>query len=769
MTTESIKFFQGQRLRNSKVVRTELKDEKGAPTGESIPCTVQTSSLNEELGQVNYVLSDKTGTLTQNKMVFSCLVVGRRAFSDVERIGDQRVQDNNLVSALTTASKDRDLLIQNFHCLTLCHSVVFDEHLNWNSCSAEEIAFLNFSANYGFMYQTPEIVGSATLQVVNELGTSRKYKLLERFEFTSERRRMSVVVDINDEIFMYTKGADDMVHARLDLGLSRDVDAVMFQIEKLSQQGLRLMMLGYKPIERKAWFAFMLEYSKVKNDPAETEKKLQLQDQMESELLLLGACAVEDRLQESVPDAIRFMRSAGVKVWVITGDKSQTGLAVARNCQLLDETCELMLFEDKSEVNESHLAQISRTLKSLSNSQRPACMVHGTYLSTVFELRYTKKEFYHEFVRLIMQMDVAVFARTSPRQKQEVVRMIREHDSNLVTLAIGDGANDVNMISAAHVGVGIKGTEGRQAARASDYAIGEFKHLIPLMFWFGRECYRRNSQVVLFIFYKNIMVVMCQFWYGAFNFFSGQPLYEPWIYQLYNILFSFLPVFVYGIFDKSMRKSNFFTDVAHYRPGIDGYWFTKLRVVFQLGLSFAVALYLTLTALIFFDWGNYANGWTYGFWNFGNMCYFGVVIVVNLRVLSMSNSHSVLLWMLSLAGVFLFVLIWFLASLSITNVLYNTFNELLQGYQLWMYLVVVLGLCGLEFLIVKLETLLMQMQYMPKVPEDGKSAEVPTVIAPTAVTGEAAKANNGEQIMDDSFEEVDRAKRNLTINSDEED
>ena len=577
---------------------------------------------------------------------------------------------------------------------------------------------------------------------------------------------MSVIVEVDDEIFLFTKGADDTLQSRLNEEESRDLDALTFQIDRRAQEGHRVLMLAFKQIDRKDWFAFSLEYQKVKHDPADADRKYQMQSEMESNLVLLGGCAIEDKLQDQVPETINTLQEAGIKVWMITGDKSQTGLAVAKQCGLVTENFEVFPFEDKNAVNETHVAQAIRSVKGLSRSQKAACLVHGTYLSTIFEMRQTKRELFSEFVGLLMRVDVAIFTRISPRQKQEIVRMVREFDESLVTLAIGDGANDVSMISAAHVGVGIKGTEGGQAARASDYSIGEFRHLSTLLFWFGRECYRRNAQVVLFIFYKNIMVVMAQFWYGVFNFFSGQPLYEPWIYQLYNILFSFFPIFVFGVFDKSMRKRLLLRDTAHYRPGLDHFYFNNFKVAVQIGLSFVIALYLTLTALVFFDWGNYANGWTYGFWNFGNMTYFGIVVVVNLRVLSMSQSYSVLLGLLTLAGIFLFILVWFLANLTITNVLYNTFSEVFQGYQFWLYLVVVFGVCGAEFLVSKLEGILMQLQYMPRTPEEQRKAEAASPIPLAADT--AADDAGPEGLVDDSFEEGNRARNNLSINSDDD-
>ena len=108
--------------------------------------------------------------------------------------------------------------------------------------------------------------------------------------------------------------------------------------------------------------------------------------------------------------------------------------------------------------------------------------------------------------------------------------MARKEHPLETTLAIGDGANDVNMITAAHVGIGISGLEGQQAKRASDYAISKFCYLKPLLFYHGRESYRRNSLLCLYMFYKNILYVLPQYWYGFVSAFSGQTLYESVLY-----------------------------------------------------------------------------------------------------------------------------------------------------------------------------------------------------------------------------------------------
>lgn len=170
-----------------------------------------------------------------------------------------------------------------------------------------------------------------------------------------------------------------------------------------------------------------------------------------------------------------------------------------------------------------------------------------------------------EFLDIADEVDVVLACRVSPKQKADIVRMIRGRHPEKTTLAIGDGANDVAMILAAHVGVGILGKEGQQAARSADYAIGQFKFLKPLLFYHGREAYRRNSYFVLYNFYKNFLYVVTQFFFGAYSCFSGQPLYEQVIYQMYNIFMTSAPIMWYSTYDYEYEK-----DREHFEEKLKG-------------------------------------------------------------------------------------------------------------------------------------------------------------------------------------------------------
>lgn len=152
--------------------------------------------------------------------------------------------------------------------------------------------------------------------------------------------------------------------------------------------------------------------------------------------------------------------------------------------------------------------------------------------------------------------------------------MIRKRFPSKVTLAIGDGANDVNMILQAHVGIGILGKEGQQAARTADFAIGQFKFLKPLLFIHGREAYRRNAFLIAYTFYKNVLYVMTQYYFGFNSGFSGQTLYDAFIYQLYNITMTSLPIVWYAIYDYEYLKEKFMKHPLLYRIGMESKCFS---------------------------------------------------------------------------------------------------------------------------------------------------------------------------------------------------
>ena len=230
----------------------------------------------------------------------------------------------------------------------------------------------------------------------------------------------------------------------------------------------------------------------------------------------------------------------------------------------------------------------------------------------------------------------------------QIVQNTRDKDNkpmsplkdSVITLAIGDGANDVNMITSAHVGVGIIGVEGKQAARASDYAIGQFKFLKKILFYHGHESLRRNSYIIYYNFYKNFLFVMPQFYVGFYSLFSGQSVYDPWLYQLFNILFSVLPILWFGIYDSertttvAMSNAKFYTSMNQKLYNNWNFW----RWIFQ-GILQGLAIFI----FVFSSNNIYANnnsGEIQDFKSSGMMTYSLVVITVNLKVFQLTSVHG---------------------------------------------------------------------------------------------------------------------------------
>jgi phospholipid-transporting ATPase len=170
---------------------------------------------------------------------------------------------------------------------------------------------------------------------------------------------------------------------------------------------------------------------------------------------------------------------------------------------------------------------------------------------------------------------VVLACRVSPLQKAEIVKMMRAKNPLKSTLAIGDGANDVNMITAAHIGIGIAGLEGTQAARASDYSIGQFRFLKNLLFCHGRECYRRNSYLISYMFYKNVLYVIPIWMFGFYSFFSGTTIYDVYLYQLYNVIFTGMPIIWFAVFDWEYPKEEFMKHPRHYKIGLENIFFNS--------------------------------------------------------------------------------------------------------------------------------------------------------------------------------------------------
>lgn len=226
-----------------------------------------------------------------------------------------------------------------------------------------------------------------------------------------------------------------------------------------------------------------------------------------------------------------------------------------------------------------------------------------------------------EFLDLCTSCKVVMCCRVSPLQKADVVDLVSSNTTS-VTLAIGDGANDVAMIQKAHVGVGISGVEGLQASCASDYSIAQFRFLLRLLLVHGSWNYARMCKLILYSFYKNVCLYVIELWFAIYSGWSGQILFERWTIGLYNVLFTALPPFVMGIFDKVCSDDVMLKYPLLYQPSQTAQLLNTK--VFWVWISNAVmhSLVLFWMPMLSYATGNVWNtGLNGGYLELGNMVY----------------------------------------------------------------------------------------------------------------------------------------------------
>ncbi|KAG6889115.1 hypothetical protein C0995_003684 [Termitomyces sp. Mi166 len=563
------------------------------------PALCRTSSLVEELGQIEYVFSDKTGTLTCNEMEFRCCSIGGVAYADVvdeskrdtedgsdgwktfaemrailERNSNPFVDMGSGSSADTSEERAKEIMQEFLTLLAVCHTVIpeaRDGKTIFQASSPDEAALVAGAEILGYQFHTrkPKSV------FVRIQGQDQEFEILNICEFNSSRKRMSTVIRApNGKIKIYTKGADTVILERLSKN-QHYTDKTLAHLEVLDQnyatEGLRTLCLAYRDISEEEY----RQWSDIYNQAAATingrgEALAQAAELIEKELFLLGATAIEDKLQDGVPDTIHTLQMAGIKI---------------------------IVNEETARETEQFLTKRLDAIKNQRNSG---------------ELE-----------------DLAlIIGRVSPLQKALVVKLVKKNQKAIL-LAIGDGANDVSMIQAAHVGVGISGVEGLQAARSADVAISQFRYLKKLLLVHGAWSYRRLSKLILYSFYKNIVLYMTQFWYSFFNNFSGQIAYESWTLSLYNVVFTVLPPLVIGIFDQFVSARILDRYPQLYMLGQKNEFFTKTAFWLWIANALYHSILLFGFSVILF-WGDLkqADGLDSGHWFWGTTLYLAVLLTV---------------------------------------------------------------------------------------------------------------------------------------------
>jgi phospholipid-transporting ATPase len=591
------------RFGNSKQVNN---DETMADAEVDIKPNCRNTNIMEELGQVRYVFTDKTGTLTRNEMKLVRAVVAGRSY-DVGDVGayrtdlcnDELLRDFTLNMALCNtvlpcaprdAGADADAGAEGKG-LESKHSQGAREYQAESpdeQTLVETCAVLGCSMTHRDQKTITLGVSPGTQWVAakdggessgGNGGSQLVYEILLVLPFDSVRKRMSVVVRAPDgQVVVFCKGADASMHWVLsDASEEQDWSAADLALGSMAGAGLRTLVMAHKRMDA-GEFAEVEEAHQQALDELDPEKHLALMQRVselvECELTLSGVSGIEDKLQDKVPECIAALRSAGISVWVLTGDKQETAISIGYTSQALSKDCDLLIFNERVPVDlaqsmQAHCTRFGLNVSTLDQEsemqgalQTPVSIViDGPTLSIVLAEPGTKA--YHPligsmFLSLAKMSGSVVCCRCTPLQKSSIVRLVAERSTlvgdGAVTLAIGDGANDVSMIQEAHVGVGISGKEGMQCVLAADFSLPNFKGIRPLLLVHGYQIYRRISKVILYSFCKNFALAFVAFWFSFYNKFSGQLVFFDLSFTLYNALFTALPILAVGLGDEDVAR-----------------------------------------------------------------------------------------------------------------------------------------------------------------------------------------------------------------------
>ncbi|GJM99809.1 hypothetical protein PR202_ga16944 [Eleusine coracana subsp. coracana] len=575
------------------------------------PTHARTSNLNEELGMVDTILSDKTGTLTCNMMEFiKCSIAGtaygqgvtevERAMAmrkgaqldaEIENGGDKEknIDDNHHIKGFNFKDPrimdgnwihepNRDMIRDFFRLLAICHTCIPEvddetEKVSYEAESPDEAAFVIAARELGFEFykRSQRNIIVRERDPTRNVVEVRKYDLLNMLEFSSSRKRMSVIVkEPEGRVLLLSKGADSVMFKRLAPTAKKIEEETRRHINEYADSGLRTLVLAYRVLDEKEYREFNEKFNAAKvSVSADRDEKIEkAADSIERDLLLLGATAVEDKLQKGVPECIDKLAQAGVKIWVLTGDKMETAINIGFACSLLRqgmtqiiislEQPDIIALEKNGDKEAIAKASKQRVMDQIEDGikQIPPPSQFSTESFAVIidskSLTYAlEDDVKWKFSDLAIKCASVICCRSSPKQKALVTRLVKQV-TRKVTLAIGDGANDVGMLQEADIGVGISGAEGMQAVMASDVAIAQFRFLERLLLVHGHWCYRRISLMICYFFYKNVTFGVTIFLYEAFASFSGMPAYNDWLLSLYNVFFTSLPVIALGVFDQDV-------------------------------------------------------------------------------------------------------------------------------------------------------------------------------------------------------------------------
>jgi phospholipid-translocating ATPase len=420
---------------------------------------------------------------------------------------------------------------------------------------------------------------------------------------------------------------DDLVDESVAVNDATVYERTFQHIDDFATEGLRTLLYGYRFLDEDEYDKWKKVFHDATTSLLNRQQLIENAGEMiEQNFELAGATAIEDKLQIGVPETIDKLRRANIKMWMLTGDKRETAINIGHSCRLIKDYSHVIILDWEAGKVDNLMAT---SLLEITKGGIP----HSVVVVDGQTLSYIENDdtLSYLFFDLAVIVDSVICCRASPGQKASLVKQIRNKVKKSVTLAIGDGANDIAMIQEAHVGIGITGKEGFQAARISDYSIAQFRFLQKLLFVHGRWNYIRTGKYILGTFWKEMFFYLTQAFYQRFNGYTGTSLYESWSLSMFNTLFTSLPVILLGIFEQDLSATTLLAVPELYAQGQRNAAFNFQKYLWWMfmAVSEAAVVYFLMYGLYALDIADPYNG----LFAMGDLSFSCIVIIINTKLL----------------------------------------------------------------------------------------------------------------------------------------
>ncbi|KAE9552729.1 hypothetical protein FO519_004046 [Halicephalobus sp. NKZ332] len=556
---------------------------------------VRTSSIPEELGRISYLLTDKTGTLTKNEMKFKKLHIGsislsEDAFEEVKKVVEKKEMKSPIEIKISKAVES----------IALCHNVTPLQESNskiYQASSPDEIALVEWAESVGVSL-TARDTRSMTL---SSDGKTHEFEILHIFPFTPDRKRMGIITKnlTTGEILFNNKGADSVISKMVGYN-----DWLEEECTNMAREGLRTMVFAKKSLTQQELNEFNQKLHSAKMSTVDRGKNIEETiKSIEFNMSLICVTGVEDKLQDNVRASIESLIQAGIKICMLTGDKQETALSIAKSCGIFKKTSQIILI-NAGIMKEETLEELEKAKEKTYRTSDSVLLLSGETLEVCLQF---EEKIFGEIFDLC---ETTVVYRCSPDQKAKIALLLKKKHPQRRIAAIGDGGNDVTMIQEAHIGIGIESKDGKQASLAADFSVTDFSNICPLFMVHGRNAYKQTSILAQYVMHRGIIIAVIQAIYTFLNRMRTTQVFDNFLMVNYTTIYTPLAALAILTDHDTSRKASL--------------TYSELYKELRRGRS--------LTLKTFFIWvliSIYQGGFLYyGFYFFGDLVYSHFVTVV---------------------------------------------------------------------------------------------------------------------------------------------